>query len=158
MLSFHVFDLSWTYLSFVGSAVIYSNNFDSTSFKIFLYWDVHSFFLRNVEWHCIGKIFIVSWHTMAKEIFRCFDKQWYLCLINLIVYNIAIVFSIIAWYFMRDHQLFYIDHKYIIYLSLSIIFFGYNLYLTKFQHVLFINIFLISAYQLVKKTFSRLLP
>ena len=72
----------------------------------------------------------------------------------LIAYNIMTVFSIIAWYLIREHHLVYIGRKYISYLSLSIKVFRCNLFLTKFQHLLFINTVLISEYQMVKSNFS----
>ena len=54
-------------------------------------------FLRDIEQHCIGRVFIVLWHAITKYIFRCLDKPWYNCFpINLITYNTTTVLSIIA--------------------------------------------------------------
>ena len=53
----------------------------------------------------------------------------------------------------RNHHLLYIERKYISYLSLTVKFFSCNLFLTKFEHLLFINTFLISTYQAVKSNF-----
>ena len=75
------------------------------------------------------------------------------CPINLIAYNIMTIFSITAWHLIRDQHLVYTNHKYLSYLSLSIKVFCGNLFLINVQH-LFINTFLISAYQVVKKIFS----
>ena len=93
------------------------------------------FFLRDIEWHCIGRVFIVLWHAITKYIFTRLDKQWYQCLVNLIAYNITTVFSIFALYLIRYHHLVHINRKYISYLSLSIKVFSCNLFLTKFQHL-----------------------
>ena len=57
------------------------------------------------------------------------------------------VFSIIAWYLIRDHHLIYINRKYISYLSLSIKVFSCNLLIPNFNILFFINTFLGSAYQ-----------
>ena len=69
------------------------------------------------------------------------DKQWYHCPIDLIAHNITTVLSIVAWYLIKDHQLLYIDRKYFSYLSLFIEVFSRNLFLTKSEHLLFINTF-----------------
>ena len=45
--------------------------------------------LRNIQWHCIDRVFIILWHTITKCIFRRLDKQWYQCFIDLITYNMA---------------------------------------------------------------------
>ena len=67
--------------------------------------------LRNIKWHCIGRAFVVLRHAITKYIFRCLDKQWYQCSIDLITYNITAVLSIIAWHFIRNHHFVYIDCK-----------------------------------------------
>ena len=78
------------------------------------------FFLRDIKWHCIGRVFIALWHAITKYIPRCLDEQWYQCPINLIAYNIKTVLSIIAWHLIRDHHPVYISRKIISYLSLPI--------------------------------------
>ena len=55
--------------------------------------------------------------------------------INLIAYNITTVLFIIAWHFIRDRHLVYINRKYISYLSLSIKVFSCNLFLIKSQNL-----------------------
>ena len=100
--------------------------------------------LKSIKWHCIGRVFVVLWHAIAKYIFRLLDKQWHQCPIKMIAYNITAVLTIISWHLIRNHHLVYIDWKYISYLSLPIEVFSCNI---------FINTFLISAYQIVKKNY-----
>ena len=109
------------------------------------------FCLGDIKRHCIGRVFIVLSHAITKYIFRCLVKQRYQCPINLIAHNITTALSIIAWHIIRDHRLVYIDRKYISYLPLSIKVFSCNLFLTKFQHLLLLITFLISAYQIILK-------
>ena len=78
------------------------------------------FFLRDIKWYCIGRVFIALWQAITKYIPRCLDEQWYQCPINLIAYNLKTVLSIIAWHFIRDHHPVYISRKIISYLSLPI--------------------------------------
>ena len=132
------FQLTMTYLPFIGSVVSFSKSCDSTPPNPFLLRQPLRC-LKNIKWHCIG-FFDVLWHDMAKCIFRRLDKQCYQCPINLIAHNITAVFSIIAWHFIRNQHLVYIDRKYISYLSLSIKVFGCNLFLTKFRQLLLIHI------------------
>ena len=107
--------------------------------------------------YSIGRVFIVLWHAVTKYIFRRLNKQWHQCFIDLITYNITTVLSTLEWHFIRDHHLVYINSKYISYLSLSIKVFDCNLFLTKFNWTSsFINTFLDSAYQMIKK--NQLLP
>ena len=47
------------------------------------------YFLRDIEWHCIGRVFIVLWHTITKYIFTRLDKQWCHYSIASIAYNIT---------------------------------------------------------------------
>ena len=95
------------------------------------------FFLRDIEWYCIGRAFILLRHAMTKYIFRCLDEERYQqCPINLIAYNITTFLSIVAWHLIRDHHLVCINRKYISYLSLFMKVFSCNLFLTKFQQPL----------------------
>ena len=93
-------------------------------------------FLRDIKWHCIGRVFIILWYAITKYIFSRLDKQWYQSPIDLIAYKITTVLSILASHLIRDHHHIYIDCKYISYLSLSITVFSCNLFLTKFQYPL----------------------
>ena len=155
MCSFHIFNLPLTYLPFIGSIVSFSNSRDSISFQIILYWDT-LLCLENIKWHWIGRVFIMLWHAITKCIFRRLDKPWYRCFIDLIAYNITAVLSIIAWHFIRDHHLVDINRGYINYSSLPVKVFGCNLFLIKFKHLLFVNIFLISVYQIIKNNYMLL--
>ena len=101
------------------------------------------FFLRKIEWHCIGRIFIVLWHAITKNIFRILDRQWYRYLINLTAYNITTVFSIIAWYLIST---LFTSIVYIVYIVYQLFVFD------QISTSSFINTFLISAYQMVKKS------
>ena len=82
---------------------------------------------KSIKWHCIGRVLIVLWHVITKCIFTHLDKKWYQCFIDLIAYNRTIFLSIIAWHFVRNHHLVYIDGKYISYLSLPLKVFDCNL-------------------------------
>ena len=74
-------------------------------------------------------------HAISKYIFRCLNKQWYVCLpIYLTAYNIPAVFSIIAWHLIRKHHLVYIDRKYFSYLSLLVKVFSNHHFLTEFEY------------------------
>ena len=137
MRSFHVYNLPWIHLPspFIGLFASFSNSCDSNSQLIpnFFILSHPRFFLRDIEWHCIGRVFIVLWHAITKYIIGCLVKQWYQCPIGLIAYNITTVLSIIAWHLIRDHHAVYINRKCINYSSLSMEVFSCNLFLTKFQ-------------------------
>ena len=93
--------------------------------------------LSVFKWHCVGGVLVILWYPIAKYDFGLFDKQWYNCFpIYLIAYNIPPVFSIIAWDLIRKHHLVYNDRKYVSHLSLLVKVFRYNLYQTKFKHLL----------------------
>ena len=102
MHSFYVFNLPLTYLPslFIGSVDIFSNNWLNLIPNLFIL-SLPRHLLRDIKWHCIGRVFIVLQHPITKNIFRCLDKEWYQRLISLITYNIMIVFSIIAWHYIR---------------------------------------------------------
>ena len=157
MRSFHIFNLPWTYLlsPFIGPVASFLNSCDSTSFQMFLYWVRHPLWcLRNIKCHCVGGVLVILSYAIAKYFFGCLDKQWYNCFpVYLIAHNIPPVFSIIAWHLIRKHHLVYIDCRYVSYLSLLVKVFRCNLYLTKFEYLLFINRFLCSAYQMVKNNY-----
>ena len=91
-------------------------------------------YLRNIKWRCVDRVFVALRHVISKYIFRRLDKQWYNS-IYLIAYNILSILSIIAWHFIRKHDLIYINRKYTSYWSLLIKFFRCSLYLTKFKHL-----------------------
>ena len=136
MRSFH--NLPWTNLpsALIVSDASFPNSWKSLIFKNLLILRYPLLCLRNIKWHCIGKIFGVLWYTTSKCIFRPIDishwyqslisrdRHWYQSFIDLITYKIAVVLSIHAWHFIRDHHLIYIDRNHISYLSLHIKVFG----------------------------------
>ena len=108
---------------------------------------------RNIKQQSISRLLVLLKYTIAKYVIWCLDKQLYNCFFNhLIACNI--VFPIIPWYFIRDHNLFYID----CYLLLLLKVFICNLYLTKFKirhlYYIFLNpSYDIWTYQIAKSNY-----
>ena len=117
---------------FLDSVVNFSNRCDSTSFQMFLYWSIYSGTSEVFKWYSIRRILVVLWHAITKYVFWSLDEQRYHFFLKcLIAYNIPLVFPIIVWHFIRNHNLVYIDYKYVNYLPLLVKVFRCNLYLTK---------------------------
>ena len=73
---------------------------------------------------------------------------------HLVAFSIPSVFPIIAWYFISDHSLVYINFKYVSYLSLLAKVFRCNLYLSKFIIRYLYYIFFNPLYDFFKWTYQ----
>ena len=103
MRSFHIFNLPWTFVLYWFCCQFFRQLRLKLIRNLFIL--RHPLIcLKNIKWHCIGRVFVVLWHAITKYIFRHLDKHWYQCYIDLIAYNMTAVLSIIAWHFIRKHH------------------------------------------------------
>ena len=97
--------------------------------------------------HFISWLLVALRYTRAKYVLWCLQKQQCDCFpIYLIAYNVPPIFLLIAWHFIRDHHLVYIDRKYVSYLLFVVKIFVCSLSVSKFETGYFCYIFLNSTW------------
>ena len=107
------------------------------------------FFLREIKWHCLGRVFIALWHAITKYILGALAPHQ----IDSPQYNYSPFYHCMTPY-QRPPPSLYRSSIYQLFLSLSINVFSCNLFLAQISTFFFINTFLISGYQVVKNNFS----